>query len=85
MSINNAESILIIILSCTLVIFLTVGIVVGVLTAKLISSARELVKKAEHFVDSAESAAAAIKNVGGPLAAFKLIRNVMEMFNKKRK
>jgi predicted PurR-regulated permease PerM len=85
MTINDAASILVIIVSAVLVLFLIVAIVATILVAKLVNSARGLVHKAEEFVDSAESAAEALKNVGGPLAAFKLIRNIVKMINKVKK
>jgi len=85
MTIANAESILVIVVTAVFTLFLIVAIVATILVAKLVSSARGLVKKAEEFIDSAESAAGALKNVGGPLALFKLIRNIISMIEKVRK
>lgn len=85
MSITGAESILVIIVSAALTVFLIVAIVSLVMITKLVNSVRTLAKKAEGLVDSAESAADVLKNVGGPLAVFKLVRNIITMINQARK
>jgi hypothetical protein len=82
---ENAQTILVIIVSAVLSMFLIVSIVVLVLVAKLVGSARRAIAKAEHVIDSAEAATDIIKNAGGPLAAFKIIRNIMRVAEKFRK
>ena len=79
---HNAESILVIILSTVLTIFLIVAIMVMVLIAGLLKAIRRLVEKAEQIVDSAEEAAAVLRNASGPLALFKLIRNIIAVIEK---
>ena len=74
---HNAESILVIITSVTLTCFLIAAIVVLVLIAKLLQAIRHMVQKAERLVETAGSAAEMLKNASGPLALFKLVRNIM--------
>jgi predicted PurR-regulated permease PerM len=80
---HNVESVLIIILAITLTVFLLIAISVLVLIAKLIKSVRHLVDKAERVAESAEEAADLLKNASGPLAMFKLIRNIIKLAGKK--
>lgn len=82
---STAAYILIIILSVVLAIFLIVGIVVLIFIAKLIKSVRRIVDKAEHVVESATAAAEVLRNASGPLAFFKLMRNIMRAVEKMHK
>ncbi len=79
---NTAESILVIITSSFLVLFLVVAVVAGVMLIKLLKSIKHVVVKAEEVIDSAEAVADSFKNVGGPLAALKLLKNIVELVNK---
>lgn len=85
MVMHNAESMLVIIVSAVLAVFLVVAIVVLVLVARLVAAAKRAIGKAEHVMDSAEAATEIIKNAGGPLAILKIVRNVMRMTQKFRK
>lgn len=82
---HNAESILVIIVSTVLTLFLVAGIILLVLIARLVSAVRQVVEKAEHFVESAEEAADVLRNASGPLAFFKLVRNMVRSFERKGK
>lgn len=82
---HNAESILVIITSSALTLFLIVGIVVLILIAKLLHAIRHMVQKAEQLVDTASSAAEMLRNASGPLAVFKLVRNIMGVVDKMHK
>lgn len=82
MHIDSAESILVIITSAVLVIFLLVAIVATIYIVKVAKNIRHVVGKAEDVVESAEAVTDAFKNVGGPLAAFKLMRNIVHVVNK---
>ncbi len=46
---------------------------------KLLASVRRVVDKAEGVVESVESAAEILKDTGGRLAFFKLIRNIIKL------
>lgn len=82
---EHAQSILVIIVSSLLSIFLVLSIVMIVAAIKLVNTVRTVVAKAEHVIDSAEAATDMLKNAGGPLAVLKLVRNIMKMADKFRK
>lgn len=79
---QHAESILVIIVSVVLTLFLLVGITVLVLIAKLISAIRRIVVHAEKVVESAGDAAEMLRNASGPLALFKVLRNILKAVEK---
>lgn len=82
---QGAESILVIILASTLTIFLLLGIVILVLLAKLLRSVKRTVEKAEEVVESAGEATQLLRDVSGPLAVFKLVRNILKHIDKNRR
>jgi predicted PurR-regulated permease PerM len=81
----NAESVLVIIVSLVLTIFLVVAIIILLLVAKLISEVRRIVERGEQLLESASEATEMLKNASGPLALFKLVRNIMRAVDNKRK
>ena len=82
---QNAESILVIIVSTVLALFLLTAIIVLVLIAKLVQAIRRLVARAEDLVETAGEAAEMLRDASGPLALFKLVRNIMKAVDKARK
>lgn len=82
---ENAQSILVIIVSSLLSIFLIISISVLILSIRLIKSVKKIVVKAEQVVNSAEAATDILKNAGGPLALLKIIRNIVHTVEKFRK
>jgi hypothetical protein len=82
---QNAESILVIIVSSLLSIVLVMSIIMLVFGIKLVKAVRKVVVKAEHVIDSAEAATDVLKNAGGPLAMLKIIRNIVSTVDKFRK
>ena len=82
---QNAESILVIIVSSVLTIFLISSIVVLILLAKLIQGIRHIVERAEELVETASEAAEMLRNASGPLALFKVVRNILKAVDKERK
>lgn len=82
---HNVESILVIITSATLSIFLIAGIVVLVLIAKLLRAVRRVVEHAEQLVETASEAAEMLKNASGPLAFFKVVGNIVRTVDKMHK
>lgn len=82
---QNAESILVIIVSATLALFLVTAIVVMVLIAKLVQALRRIVDDAERVVETAGEAAEMLRNASGPLALFKVVRNMVNAVDKMRK
>jgi hypothetical protein len=79
MEINDAASVLVIIISVLLGLMLIISIVAGVMVLRLLRVVKRVVAKAEEVVDSAEAVADAFKHVKGPLGTFKLVKNLMEM------
>lgn len=82
---QNAEAILVIIVSSVLTLFLIISIVVLVMMAKLITAIKRMVDHAEQVVETAGEAAEMLRNASGPLALFKVIRNVVNSFDKMHK
>lgn len=82
---QNAESILVIIVSATLALFLLTAIIVLVLVARLVQALRRIVNEAERVVETAGEAAEMLRNASGPLALFKVVRNIVNAVDKKRK
>ncbi len=82
---HEAESILVIIVSSVLTLFLVVSIVVLILIAKLINSIKHVVERAESVVETASEAAEMMRNASGPLALFKVINNIIKAVEKARK
>lgn len=79
---DTAAYILVIINSVFLALFLLLAIVATVAVIKLVKQIRLAVDKAEDVIETAEEVADAFKNVGGPLAALKLVKNIVELVNK---
>jgi len=76
---------LVIIVSTTLALFLIAAIAVLVMVAKLIQSVRRIVDQAEKVVETAGEAAEMMRNASGPLALFKVVRNMVKAVDKTRK
>lgn len=79
---NTADHVFLIILASLLSLFFLLGIAVLIVILKLLAGVRRVVAKAEDVVDSVESAAEVIKDTQGPLAFFKLVRNIIKMVSK---
>lgn len=82
MVMEHAESILVIITSSVLVIFLLLAIATAIYIMKVVKQVKRVVVKAEEVVDTAEAAAEAVRQVDGPLAALKLLRNIVRLVDK---
>jgi hypothetical protein len=74
--------------ACALALFFLIGSVVLVLVIRLVSSIKQAVYKAEDAIDSAHEATEIIRTIGanasGPLALYKIIRNIMNMINRRK-
>jgi hypothetical protein len=79
---EDAQTILVIITSSLLALFLLIGIVLMVMVVRLVSAIKRISYKAEGLIDSAESVTEAFKNVSGPLALAKLVKNIVSLVNK---
>jgi len=81
---ENAETILVIILSVTLTIFLIVGIVLIVTLVRLVKSLNAVAVKAQEIVDNVETASDVLKKAAGPLAIGKFMMNMADLIKKKK-
>ena len=52
---------------------------------KVVKAIRRVAAKAEDVMDSAEAVADAFRNVDGKLAAFKMLKNIIELVSKQKK
>lgn len=82
---QDAETILVIILSVTLSIFLGAAIVFTIALIKLVKTLNQVALKATEVIDNVETAAATLRKAAGPLAAGKLLMNIFSLVNKTRK
>lgn len=81
---NTTESILLVILSVFLALFLALAITAMVLVIKLVKNVRLIVAKAEMAIDSVETAADVFKSASGPLAALRVIKNIIDLTQRKK-
>lgn len=80
---TTTETVLVIILITLLSLFFTLCIAAMVMVVQLLSSVKRIVAKAEEVVDSVESAAEVLRDTGGRLAFFKLVRNIIKLATKR--
>jgi hypothetical protein len=75
---NTAESILVIILSVTLAVFLLLSIAIAIQTLKLVRTLRDVAEHAEKVITSAETAANIFRKTSGPISLIHFVRAVMD-------
>jgi biopolymer transport protein ExbB/TolQ len=75
---QNAESILVVIVSSFLTLFLIVMVVLILQVIKLVKQLKLIADKAEKAVESVEHAGEMLKNTSGPLAIIKFVRNMIK-------
>ncbi len=87
MSLGTSESILVIILSILLAVFLTLSIVIAVTIIKLLKHIKNITEKAENIADKAEAVTSFFQHTTGPVAISKLISNIFNAYreNNERK
>jgi len=83
---DTATHILVVILSVFLALFLLLGIIVAVQVIRVLRIVQDIAHKAETVLDSAESVGRIFKEAAGPLALFRVVRNMAHIVqgNKKR-
>ncbi len=85
---STLDQTLLIIVSTAITAFFILGIIVLSLVLALVNKVKAVVAKAEDAIDSVEEATQTIKNIGaqagGPLAVFKIIKNIYDTFNRKK-
>jgi hypothetical protein len=82
---TTTDQVLIIILSVLLIIFFSLLIAVTVGLLKIVSMVKQVVAKAELVVDNVESATEVIRDASGPMAAIRVLRNIIKMTNRNSK
>ncbi len=82
---ENAETILIIILSVTLTVFLLVAIVLITKLIQLIKLLKDVAVKASTVVNNVEAATAMLKKSAGPFAIGRFLTNIYEVVKKHKK
>ncbi len=81
----DTETVLLILLSSTLIIFLIVGIIALLKINQILDSIKRLAAKAEHVAENAEVVSEFFKNATGPLAIGKVIKNITDHLSRKSK
>ncbi len=77
--------ILVLILSITLAIFLALAIALTIILIRIFRRIDSISQKAEHFADNLEGASDFFKNASAPVAAAKMISNIIEWARKPNK
>ena len=81
----DAETVLVIILSCTLAVFLVVGIIALIKLIDILNSLKRITDKAEKFAEGAETLGEFFKDVSGNLALGKLVHNIAHYVKRKKR
>jgi hypothetical protein len=84
---STTDTVFLIITACAISLFFVLGSVVLVVIIKLVSKVKAVVNKAEEAIDSVETATESLRNIGkqasGPVAALKVIGNIIKLVNRK--
>jgi hypothetical protein len=84
---TTTDTVFLIITACAISLFFILGALVMIYVLKLISAIKKVVTKAEDAIETVESATETIKNIGqnasGPLAALKVVSNIIKLVNRK--
>ncbi|MBA2279323.1 hypothetical protein H0V99_02705 [Candidatus Saccharibacteria bacterium] len=81
---ENAATILVIILSIVLSIFLIFGTILVIKLIQLMRVVRQIAEKAHGVTGNVEAATAMLKKAAGPLAVGKLLTSIANVILKKR-
>lgn len=82
---TTLDTVLVIILTALLSIFFILCIAAVIVALKILASVKRVLAKAEDVVDSVESAAEVLRDTGGKLAFFKLVRNIIKLAQRRGK
>lgn len=80
---DTTDHVILIILCSLLGLFFLLMIAMAVMAIKVVSKVKQVVAKAENVIDSVEEATEVFRDTSGPMAMFKLIRNIVKLTNKK--
>lgn len=79
---ENAQEILVIIVSSVLTLFLLISIVLLILIIKLVLSVKRVVNKAEQLADKAEALGEFVQHATTPIMVGRILTNVFDKFTK---
>lgn len=82
---DNAEQILVIIVSSALTIFLVFFILVLFKLLKVLNQIKRIGDHAEHVAENVEQTSAYFQKAAGPMAILKVISNIADAVNKVRR
>jgi len=85
LQLTSTDSTLLIVLTVLLSAFFLLSVVAIFFFVRILASINRVVTKAESVVDSVEAAADVLKNVGGKLSLIKLVKNVLDLVQRKTK
>lgn len=80
MSTETSLTILVVILSVTLLVFLILGIIALVKFNKILGDVKQMTEKAENIVEKVDSVATMIQKAAGPATIAKIFSGVFENF-----
>ena len=80
---TSVDTVFLIITACAISLFFILGAVLVALTIGLVRKARKVIAKAEDAIDSVEAAAVVLKNARGPVGVFHLLKNIIELVNRR--
>ena len=82
---STLDTVFLIITACGITLFFLTGTVLLLVALKRVKSVKRVVAKAENVIDSVEEATDIIRDASGPLAVFKVIKNITQLVHNKRK
>ena len=89
LTLSTYDTVMLSIVAITITIFFALGIALLIALLVLVSKVKKVAAKAEDAIDSVEAATEAIKHISneatGPLAAFKVIKSIVDLVSKKGK
>ena len=84
MTIDSSASVLVILVSSLLAIFLLLSIVIAAYTIKVLQHIKRITEKAEQIADKADSVTSFFQQTAGPAAIAKLVSNVIHAVREKK-
>jgi len=85
MDLSTTQEVLLIILSSALAIFLILAIAVVVTALLILKKVKLIIGKAEHIIESAETAANIFKKTATPVGIFHVIQNIVSTVSNSNK
>ncbi|HEV2403133.1 MAG TPA: hypothetical protein VGS08_02940 [Candidatus Saccharimonadales bacterium] len=76
---DTAQSVLVVVLAAALAVFLILAITIAIEILRLVSSLREIAKRAERVVTSAETVGDVLRKTSGSVSIIHFVRTVLNM------